>query len=216
MEKRKIYINDTERNNVITLETDATTFGEVKRAAIAAGVNVEGKDWLEGITKTTPTSDDSLLPVGVSYKGAITNDLVFVLTNTNKRIKSGATSRAEIYAEIKRLNLQEVIKAKYGKNFTQCSTLDLLNALGEADRPAETVGMNAPEVVIPKTNCNAGKDFEAAYKSVVDNMAKFIINMGPEFIDEMLSAIKFIKEKMDNESPKSLNLSADEIMDIFK
>jgi hypothetical protein len=88
MEVRKIYINDTARNNVITLETDATTFGEVKAAAIAAGVDVSDKDWLEGITKTTPTSDDSLLPTNVSYKGQVTNDLVFLLTNTNKKLRA--------------------------------------------------------------------------------------------------------------------------------
>lgn len=128
MEVRKIYINDTARNNVITLETDATTFGEVKAAAIAAGVDISDKDWLEGITKTTPTSDDSLLPTNVSYKGQVTNDLVFLLTNTNKKIKSGSL-RSDLYAEIKEKNLQKNIANMFSKNYTNVSTGDLQNFL---------------------------------------------------------------------------------------
>lgn len=89
MENRKIIIVDSSSNQKVVVNTDAETFGELKRAARNAGINYEGKDWLEGITKTSPVGDDSLLPTNVNYKGTITNNLVYMLTNTNKRIKSG-------------------------------------------------------------------------------------------------------------------------------
>lgn len=89
MEQRKIIIVDSSSNKKVVINTAATTFGELKTAARAAGINYEGKDWLEGITKTSPVSDDSQLPVNVNYKGQLTNNLVYMLTNTNKRIKSG-------------------------------------------------------------------------------------------------------------------------------
>lgn len=89
MEQRKIIIVDSSSNRNVVVNTDAVTFGELKRAARAAGISYEGKDWLEGITKTSPVGDDSLLPVNVTYKGQVTNNLVYMLTNTNKRIKSG-------------------------------------------------------------------------------------------------------------------------------
>ena len=64
-----------------------------------AGINYEGKDWLEGITKTSPVGDDSLLPTNVNYKGTVTNNLVYMLTNTNKRIRSGVNTIVESVME---------------------------------------------------------------------------------------------------------------------
>lgn len=89
MEKRKIVIVDSSANAKCELITDATTFGELKRAARIAGIHYEGKDWLEGITKTVPMTDETLLPTNVSYNGVVTNNLVYMLTNTNKKISLG-------------------------------------------------------------------------------------------------------------------------------
>ena len=80
MENRKIIIVDSSSNQKVVINTDAETFGELKRAARKAGI-------------------DSLLPVNVNYKGTITNNLVYMLTNTNKRIKSGIDSIIESVVE---------------------------------------------------------------------------------------------------------------------
>ena len=99
MENRKIIIVDSSSNQKVVVNTDAETFGELKRAARNAGINYEGKDWLEGITKTSPVGDDSLLPTNVNYKGTVTNNLVYMLTNTNKRIRSGVDAIVESVME---------------------------------------------------------------------------------------------------------------------
>ena len=99
MENRKIIIVDSSSNKKVVVNTDAETFGELKRAARNAGINYEGKDWLEGITKTSPVGDDSLLPTNVNYKGTVTNNLVYMLTNTNKRIRSGVDILVESVME---------------------------------------------------------------------------------------------------------------------
>ena len=99
MENRKIIIVDSSSNQKVVVNTDAETFGELKKAARAAGINYEGKDWLEGITKTSPVGDDSLLPTNVNYKGTVTNNLVYMLTNTNKRIRSGVDAIVESVME---------------------------------------------------------------------------------------------------------------------
>lgn len=125
MDTRKIIIVDSASNQKVVVNTDATTFGELKRAARAAGINYEGKDWLEGITKSTPVSDDSLLPTNVQYKGTTTNNLVYMLTNTNTKIKSGADRKA-LYSDIKKYNLAEDIKRTFGKNYTQVSNDELV------------------------------------------------------------------------------------------
>lgn len=202
MEVRKIYINDTAQNNVITLETDATTFGELKSAAIAAGVDIEGKDWLEGLTKTSPTEDSSLLPTNVMYKGVTTNDLVFVLTNTNKKIKSGTYNRADAYQKIRELKLQEYIKNNYGRNFTQCPTR-VLN---------EVIALHTIE---PSTNVRQANSSVTTYpvaNSVIKSIAAFMYNLYKEdesFKDALVKEIKDLEEK--DKKPVSINISIDEI-----
>ena len=40
--------------------------------------------------------------------------------------------RKEAYEQIKKLNLQEICKKKYGKNFTQCKTTELEETINKA------------------------------------------------------------------------------------
>lgn len=192
MEVRKIYINDTARNNVITLETDATTFGEVKAAAIAAGVDIADKDWLEGITKTTPTSDDSLLPTNVSYRGQVTNDLVFLLTNTNKRIKSGTYSRSELYDIIKKNNYKDSIKKLYGRVYSSCTTADLLAFVEKEENKCYT------------------KSLDNLKKSKLVNLNKK--ESVPNRYEAFMADLKALIAMYDEDTPKSLHLSVDEIL----
>ena len=129
MEARKITVvsTQTQRKSVIT--TGAETLAELKGALDEAGINYDGMAFYEGTSRTELKDNASVLPKDVPYKGTTTNELVFMLTNTNKKIKSGDMSRAEAYAAIKAHNLQDAVKSKFGKNFTQCSTGDLISML---------------------------------------------------------------------------------------
>ena len=214
METRKIYINDTAHNNVITLETDATTFGEVKAAAIAAGVDVEGKDWLEGLTKTTPTSDDSLLPTNVSYQGNITNDLVFVLTNTNKRIRSGAMSYGEMKAYIKTNGLAEAFAQKYGKSYTQGKTVEFFEFINAQQQ--KTVKKETEKTIIKtekkvSTTKEENIDYKDMYNKLVFGVANLIVAVGKEVATDIDKAVDTIIKDKENNIPKSLNLSEEDI-----
>lgn len=199
--ERKIYINDTASNNVITLTTNATTFGEVKAAAIAAGVNVDGKDWLEGITKTSFKFDEAQLPSNVNYKGNLTNDLVFVLTNTNKKVKSGTKlgTRAEIYACIKNNNLQEDIKKAFGHNFTQVSSSDLISFINRALAKKS------------KNACTA-----VAKKEVKEEAPATTVNSKEELVAIMVKVVNFlgIKEEVAKAltTPTLVSLSMEDVM----
>ena len=199
METRKIIIVDSSSNNKVEVNTDATTFGELKRAARAAGISYEGKDWLEGLTKTTPMSDDSLLPTNVSYKGTVTNNLVYMLTNTNKKIKSGM-DRKEIYSEVKRLGIADSIKSKYGKNFTQVSSADLekeVNAIVNKNikknkevKPVKNVSASAkPKVAAVRKELD-NKDCTEKYNKVIKGLAKFIGSLSEDVIKDMSEVAK--------------------------
>lgn len=126
MEVREILIANTKTQKRSKITTAATTLGELKEALTEAGIDYSDMTFTEGISKTQLLEDATQLPQNVMYKGAPTNNLVILLTNTKKKIASGATmSRAEAYALIKKRGVQEAIKNRFGRNFTQVPTADL-------------------------------------------------------------------------------------------
>lgn len=127
-EVKTFTIVDTETQRTREIKSDATTVAELKRDLRQNGFNVDGKSIQEALTRTEFKDDSSLLPHDVSYKGRTTNDLVFRLTKSDKHVKSGM-NRQEAYAKIREKNLGDAVKAKFGKNFTQCSTADLVEFL---------------------------------------------------------------------------------------
>ena len=124
METRKITIISTKNHSTKVINSAATTLGELKTDLNNAGIEYTDCTFFEGLTKTELKNNDAILPHDVPYKGTITNNLVFMITNASKKIKSGA-DRKSIIAEIKAKNLTEVVKNTYGKNYTNCKTEDL-------------------------------------------------------------------------------------------
>lgn len=134
--ERKIIVIDAATSKRVILNTDAKTRGELSTLVKNAGVDVAGKDWLESLTKTTLTDDSSLLPTEAEYRGEKTNNLVFVLSNSNKKITLGV-DRSELYAKIKKLNLQDAVKEITGRNFTQATNAALIDIIEDAELTAE-------------------------------------------------------------------------------
>ena len=127
METRKITIidNKNQSQKVIT-DSKATTLGELKSEMRARGISYDGCTFYCGQMRAELKDDAAPLPMTVMYRGQEVSDLTFLLTAPEKKIKSGAMSRAEAYSKIKSMSLGELCKEKYGKNFTQCSTNDLI------------------------------------------------------------------------------------------
>ena len=103
----------------------------------AAGIDFQNMTFTEGISKTQLLSDDTQLPQNVIYKGQPTNNLVILLTNTKKNIASGVLSRKEAYNLIKQNSLEKAVKTKFGRNFTQVPTLDLIKFIGTNVKKSE-------------------------------------------------------------------------------
>lgn len=132
MEFRKVTIinNKTQSQKVIQASA-ATTLGELKREMREAGIEYVGMTFFEGHLRAELKDDASILPTNIPYKGQVVNDLIFLLTAPEKKIKSGAMSRAEAYNAIKARGLQNECVKRFGKNFTMCKTQDLIDLLGE-------------------------------------------------------------------------------------
>ena len=139
MEARKITVVSTRNQKKCVIMSAATTLAELKADLRQNGIDYDGMTFYEGTSKVELKNDASVLPHDVPYKGQTTNELVFMLTNTNKKIRSGADmSRADAYAAIKANGLQEECVKRFGKNFTMCKTADLIALVNEksASKPA--------------------------------------------------------------------------------
>lgn len=136
--ERKIIVIDAATSKRVILNTDAKTRGELSTLVKNAGVDVAGKDWLESLTKTTLTDDSSLLPTEAEYRGEKTNNLVFVLSNSNKKITLGVY-RSELYDKVKKLNLQNTVKEITGRNFTQATNAALIDIIEDAELALENL-----------------------------------------------------------------------------
>ena len=134
MESRKITIVSTKTQKKSVIMSEAETLGELKRDLDNARIDYSDMTFYEGTSKTELKTDDSVLPRDVPYTNRTTgetkntNELVFMLTNTNKKIKSGMNyNRKHVYELIKKHNLKDKIQENLGLPYTNCST-DALNA----------------------------------------------------------------------------------------
>lgn len=146
MEARKITVVSTKTQKKSVIMSGAETLGELKKDLREAGIDYEGMTFYEGTSKTELRTNESVLPKDVPYTNRTTgetkntNELVFMLTNTNKKIRSGAVamSRADAYSAIKERGLQAECLKRFGKNFTMCKTSDLVSLVESktASKPA--------------------------------------------------------------------------------
>lgn len=178
METRKVtVINSKTQSQKVIENSTATTLGELKAEMRAAGIDYDGMTFYEGHLRAELKDDASPLPTNIPYKGTTVNDLVFMLTTPEKKVRSGAMSRAEAYAKVKELGLQDECKKKFGKNFTQCSTDSLVSLVESATKkaaktikeiPAVVVEPAAEEVVMPdaETPSTCGCECEGVKKAL--------------------------------------------------
>lgn len=135
METRKVtIINSKTQSQKVIENSTATTLGELKSEMRAAGIDYDGMTFYEGHMRAELKDDAAPLPTNIPYKGTTVNDLIFMLTTPEKKVKSGAMSRAEAYTKIRELGLQDECKKKFGKNFTQCSTDNLVALIESANK----------------------------------------------------------------------------------
>lgn len=215
MEARKITVVQTKNQKKSVIMSAATTLAELKSDLRANGIDYNGMTFFEGTSKVELKNDASVLPHDVPYKGTTTNELVFMLTNTNKKIRSGAVamSRAEAYSAIKSMGLQDACVKKFGKNFTMCKTIDLI-ALVQSN------GASKPAPVAPASN--GGECVDTVARAAISKLVEILEDNGTiEYYekDEVLDILGGAVEVAPSEEykPKSASpYSDDEINDMFE
>ena len=233
MEARKITVVQTKNQKKSVIMSAATTLAELKSDLRANGIDYDGMTFFEGTSKVELKNDASVLPHDVPYKGTITNELVFMLTNTNKKIRSGAVamSRTEAYSAIKSMGLQDACVKKFGKNFTMCKTADLIAlvqsnsaakptpAAPKAEAKKEETPVNTP--VAPASN--GGECIDAVARAAISKLVEILEENGTiedyekeEVIDILGGKVAVSDAPSEEYKPKSASpYSDDEIDDMF-
>ena len=233
MEARKITVVQTKNQKKSVIMSAATTLAELKSDLRANGIDYDGMTFFEGTSKVELKNDASVLPHDVPYKGIVTNELVFMLTNTNKKIRSGAVamSRTEAYSAIKSMGLQDACVKKFGKNFTMCKTADLIAlvqsnsaakpapAAPKAEAKKEETPVNTP--VAPASN--GGECVDAVARAAISKLVEILEENGTiedyekeEVLDILGGEVAVTTATSEEYKPKSASpYSDDEIDDMF-
>ena len=229
MEARKITVVQTKNQKKSVIMSTATTLAELKSDLRANNIDYDGMTFFEGTSKVELKNDASVLPHDVPYKGTVTNELVFMLTNTNKKIRSGATnmSRMEAYNAIKSMGLQDACVKKFGKNFTMCKTTDLIalvqsNSTSKPTPKTETKKEEKVKAPVVPTN-NGGKCVDTVARAAIHRLVVILENNGTiedyekeEVLGILGSEVAVNVAPSEEYKPKSASpYSDDEIDDMF-
>ena len=222
MEKRKITVIPTKTHKTQVIESAATTLAELKADLTKAGIDYTDCTFFEGLTKIELKNDAAILPHDVPYKGTTTNNLVFMITNASKKIRSGAKlDRKAIIEEIKAKNLTEVVKKTYGKNYTNCKTEDLERILSMNNNSAPKEAPAKKEISnnsAMNTTDLSSYVTKAELREVIESLLKETEKVGyVEDIDiDNIAIIGDISSNNSEEEKSDSPYSSNELDDMFK
>ena len=204
MRKIKVLVESTQ-SMVVIENDDIRTLGELKDILRQRNVPFNSENvFKESRSKSILVNDESVLPTNVPWKGGVTNDLNFLISVPERKIKSGM-DRKEAYALIKKYNLQDAVKEASGKNFTMTSTAILEKVIENhlnSSKPSKASKKPAgkKETAPKEDNCsdrlNKIKDYvESLYddsfisEEVRDNLLKVIAGETPDEIEDSYESL---------------------------
>ena len=224
MEKRKITVIPTKTHKTQVIESAATTLAELKADLTKAGIDYTDCTFFEGLTKIELKNDAAILPHDVPYKGTTTNNLVFMITNASKKIRSGAKlDRKAIIEEIKAKNLTEVVKKTYGKNYTNCKTEDLEKILSMNNTPTlkeAPAKKEVPNESIMKTTDLSNYVAKAELREVIESLLKEMEDVEVDYVEDVdidnIAIIGKVSSSNSEEEKSDSPYSSNELDDMFK
>ena len=224
MEKRKITVIPTKTHKTQVIESAATTLAELKADLTKAGIDYTDCTFFEGLTKIELKNDAAILPHDVPYKGTTTNNLVFMITNASKKIRSGAKlDRKAIIEEIKTKNLTEVVKKIYGKNYTNCKTEDLEKILSMNNTPTlkeAPAKKEVPNESVMKTTDLSNYVTKAELREVIESLLKEMEDVEVDYVEDVdidnIAIIGKVSSSNSEEEKSDSPYSSNELDDMFK
>ena len=155
MKRNVIVVSTNTQTRKDFKDVEVTTLADVKRLLDDAGIDYTNQAFYEGVSKAEYKSDDSIMPCNMPFKGNVTNDLVFQLSNASKKIASGAVNprRQKCFDRIKKYNLHKAVKDKFGLIYTSVSAENLEKFIDK------TVGAESDDCSAAENNETASDNY---------------------------------------------------------
>lgn len=207
MESRTILVINSKTQTRYSIESSAETLKELKKDLSTNKIDYKGLTFFEGLSKTEITNDDALLPRNLPWKGVVTNNLVFMLTQPQKKIRNGVDkpekilSRSEIYKLIVDNNLQGKVQETLGNHFTRCKTESLLKFVKDnIKQPAKAKSENSAETT-PTPNSKE-KNPEP---TPIDTITEVVLHKSniDAIANKVIEGILQKLDKLEKQKPKS-------------
>ena len=180
---RTITAFSTRGKNKAKIETDVTTWGELKPLLANEGFDLSTLAATESVKRTDLAHVDAVLPEG--------NFTVFLRPS---KTKSGADYTNMSYRELKSLlttSDKEALKEITGKNWTRCSTDDMRNYFinkGEetVTETTEEIAEQVEETVAPVTNMVRLSQINTLISEIKDNSSSSdVLDRADAVIEEL-------------------------------
>lgn len=140
---KTIAISNTINGTKTIVETNATTLGELKQFMHDNNISYpEDALWYSGLTKSRLEFENSEFlsenprTCNINGEDKCVHGVILIVPSKNK-IESGAMTRGEAYIFICDNNLKEEVKERFGKNYTNVPTDDLIEFISEYDGEPE-------------------------------------------------------------------------------
>lgn len=212
MEARKITIVQTKNQKKSVIMSAATTLAELKADLRQNDIDYSGMTFFEGTSKVELKNDASVLPHDVPYKGTVTNELVFMLTNTDKKIRSGAKDgikkRRAIYDKIIELGLQDECKRKFGRNFTQCTTANLISLVDSKIASFASTMESTPKDKEENGEIEVHEIVDTKARKAISRLAKMLCDAGYIGAYEIDKIMDIIKGKVEDAPAENNSLTS--------
>ena len=190
MEARNIKVILTRSQQSVVIKSAATTLKELKADLDKANIDYSGMTFHEGLSHTDMRDDNAVLPTNLPWKGQVTNNLVFMLSEPRKKIRNGAVaSRSEAYVFIKKNNLGDAFAAKYNvKNYTNGKTADLIEFCNATSKKSASAKKTVPAKKTVEKKVANQKPVNAATpaeNNLLQNLVSVLIKKGIVTKDEI-------------------------------
>lgn len=218
METRNVrIINNRAQNQTVIENSTATTLGELKAEMRAHNIDYTGMTFYEGHMRVELKDDASILPTNIPYKGTVTNDLVFLLTAPEKKIKSGAMTRNELITEAKRLGFPgnpTQAKSAVLADFINGNTPKATEAAPATKKAAKKEEAKVEEAPVAPTEATCAA---CVCKKAIEKLAKIMYENSDLCEEEYYEVLELLEgnsavEESTNDSGK---LSQKEINELF-
>ena len=217
MRKIIVLVQATGKKSVV--EGEIKTLADLKHFMDIQGVDYPSEcEFKEAKTKTIFVDNDSVLPTNVEWKGEVSDDLIMYVTAPKKKIKSGVMNRKEAFEYIKNNNLQDAVKARFGRNFTQVSTDDLLKLIDSVPKKNDENPKKSKKKVVE----NKSNEETQTVVVDVDNLKDTIESLyGEDEITDyarktLMNIISGNKEKVEKKKKALEDMSFEELTTEFK